>query len=228
MHADNSRANKKVGPLRIAGRILGFLAAVSASASAAILDFTNTAGAGAPGTLSGSFSDTNYDLSAVGGSISFNGFQDGSTCATLACTGDGLGIGDDEVSIGQVLRIDFDDALTIDRVFFLDLFTSVDGAEMELARVAFAGGSVDIFANPAERPVGDSGFLAYVFASPITTDFLEFTAPDLALINDRLGVNDFALAGISSVPLPAALPLFGTGLGLMALLGWRRRRTAAS
>ena len=30
----------------------------------------------------------------------------------------------------------------------------------------------------------------------------------------------------SAVPLPAALPLFATGLGLMGLLGWRRKRKA--
>ena len=30
-----------------------------------------------------------------------------------------------------------------------------------------------------------------------------------------------------STPLPAALPLFGTGLGALGLLGWRRKRKAA-
>ena len=30
--------------------------------------------------------------------------------------------------------------------------------------------------------------------------------------------------GVSDVPLPAALPLFATGLGALGLLGWRRRR----
>lgn len=30
--------------------------------------------------------------------------------------------------------------------------------------------------------------------------------------------------GVSEVPLPAALPLFGTGLALMGFIGWRRRR----
>ena len=30
------------------------------------------------------------------------------------------------------------------------------------------------------------------------------------------------------VPLPAALPLFATGLGVMGLLGWRRKRKAAA
>jgi hypothetical protein len=32
---------------------------------------------------------------------------------------------------------------------------------------------------------------------------------------------------ISEVPIPAALPLFATGLGALGLLGWRRKRKAA-
>ena len=35
-----------------------------------------------------------------------------------------------------------------------------------------------------------------------------------------------SLAGISAVPLPAALPLFAVGLGLLGLLGWRRKQKA--
>ena len=39
----------------------------------------------------------------------------------------------------------------------------------------------------------------------------------------------FEYANVSAVPLPAALPLFGAGLmGLLGLLGWRRRRAAAT
>jgi hypothetical protein len=30
--------------------------------------------------------------------------------------------------------------------------------------------------------------------------------------------------GLSDVPLPAALPLFATGLGALGLLGWRRKK----
>jgi hypothetical protein len=33
---------------------------------------------------------------------------------------------------------------------------------------------------------------------------------------------------ITSTPLPAALPLFATGLGALGLLGWRRKRKAAA
>jgi hypothetical protein len=38
------------------------------------------------------------------------------------------------------------------------------------------------------------------------------------------GVNTYD--GVSQVPLPAALPLFATGLGALGLLGWRRKRKA--
>jgi hypothetical protein len=34
------------------------------------------------------------------------------------------------------------------------------------------------------------------------------------------------IAFIPIIPLPAAFPLFGTGLGLLGFLGWRRRRKA--
>ena len=33
---------------------------------------------------------------------------------------------------------------------------------------------------------------------------------------------------LAETPLPAALPLFATGLGALGLLGWRRKRTAAA
>ena len=33
---------------------------------------------------------------------------------------------------------------------------------------------------------------------------------------------------LSETPLPAALPLFATGLGALGLLGWRSKRKAAA
>jgi hypothetical protein len=38
----------------------------------------------------------------------------------------------------------------------------------------------------------------------------------------------FSLDNVGAVPLPAALPLFATGLGAMGLLGWRRKHKAAA
>ena len=36
------------------------------------------------------------------------------------------------------------------------------------------------------------------------------------------------VAGTGATPLPAALPLFASGLGALGLLGWRRKRKAAA
>jgi len=49
-----------------------------------------------------------------------------------------------------------------------------------------------------------------------------FSAP-FVTINDNRSEASIS-APESSVPAPASLPLFATGLGLMALLRWRRRR----
>jgi hypothetical protein len=52
---------------------------------------------------------------------------------------------------------------------------------------------------------------------------LSFTGGSGFYVND-IEVND----PVSTTPLPAALPLFATSLGLMGLLGWRRRRRGAA
>jgi hypothetical protein len=61
-------------------------------------------------------------------------------------------------------------------------------------------------------PAGVSGGLEFVFATVSSTstdgDFTSFTGT------------------VTQTPLPAALPLFATGLGGLGLLGWRRKRKA--
>jgi hypothetical protein len=41
---------------------------------------------------------------------------------------------------------------------------------------------------------------------------------------DVVVMDDFIFGEPSNTPLPAALPLFATGLGVLGLLGWRRKR----
>ena len=42
----------------------------------------------------------------------------------------------------------------------------------------------------------------------------------------ELGTGNLTFQAVSTTPLPSAIPLFATGLGLLSLLGWRRRRKA--
>lgn len=214
------------GPLGIFAAMACWIG-IATAAQAAVLDFTNTAGAGASGKTSGSFMGTTYSLSSTGGGISFNGSHSGGSCVMLDCGGDGLGVGDDEVSAPgrQSIRIDFGEALRIDKVFLLDLFATPGGSPSEQAIVGYDGGSVAIDADSGETPGGDSGLRIFAFHSPILTDYLEFRASDISGLNDGRGVNDFALAGVSAVPIPAALPLFSSGLAVLGFLSWRRRRT---
>jgi hypothetical protein len=205
-----------------------FLTVAAAAPKAATLDFTDPDGAGG-GAESGTFAGTTYELSATGGDITFNGAPVGSTCSVLVCGGDGLGVGDDEVSglgveSGETLTIEFGSELTIDTIYLLDLFTSVDGTENEQAVILYDGGSVVVDADPDETPNGDSGFRIFTFDNPVKTGYLTFTAYSGGDVNDQLGVNDYAVAGISAVPLPAALPLFLTMLAGMGFLKWRRGR----
>ena len=65
--------------------------------------------------------------------------------------------------------------------------------------------------------------------------FRGIAAPDIALLrltftgaNDDVTIDNFYFKSASAVPLPAALPLFASGAGVMGLLGWRRKRKKAA
>jgi hypothetical protein len=57
----------------------------------------------------------------------------------------------------------------------------------------------------------------------IDTTSASSPAGDFVAVDDLRYVGG---GGVSAVPLPAALPLFATGLGALGLLGWRRKRKA--
>ncbi|MFK5980996.1 MAG: PEP-CTERM sorting domain-containing protein [Rhizobiaceae bacterium] len=48
-------------------------------------------------------------------------------------------------------------------------------------------------------------------------------------VGDNKAISHFTAFGVlpTAVPVPAALPLFGTGIALLGLLGWRRKRRAS-
>ena len=43
-----------------------------------------------------------------------------------------------------------------------------------------------------------------------------------------MALDNVSVSAVSATPLPAALPLFATGLGALGLLGWRRKRKASA
>lgn len=64
-------------------------------------------------------------------------------------------------------------------------------------------------------------------ASTITSGFdVTWNANAIAVdfVGLRFHTDDMVVLDVSSTPLPAALPLFATGLGALGLLGWRRMR----
>jgi hypothetical protein len=72
-----------------------------------------------------------------------------------------------------------------------------------------------------------SGFFASVLPST-----LDISTSSFASIFGGAGTVDYSINinlpnGVYVTPLPAALSLFATGLGALALLGWRRKREAA-
>jgi hypothetical protein len=93
--------------------------------------------------------------------------------------------------------------------------------------------SFDITASHtlASVRVGDSftlgfGILSFVSLGEIdmmNTGRISFDLPDGVFLTSALG-GRFGADVPSEVPLPAALPLFAGGLGLMALMGWRRKQ----
>lgn len=85
--------------------------------------------------------------------------------------------------------------------------------------VPSVNGRLDLFLE-----FGGSLLVAAPSISPVTV-VEQHDDPIMGGQDERHGVATLSAEQLSAVPLPAALPLFATGLGALALLGWRRKRT---
>jgi hypothetical protein len=92
-------------------------------------------------------------------------------------------------------------------------FTSFDVSSPAYAAMLAAGLEVWIAINTGSQldPTGTDGWLVSLSKSVLTTDGASPGDPNPG-----------------TTPVPAALPLFATGLGAMGLLGWRRKKKAAT
>jgi hypothetical protein len=88
-----------------------------------------------------------------------------------------------------------------------------------------AGVPYFVYITPADQ----STFDAWNFNNlPTTGNVVLFNSLGAEnLSGQQLGAFDVQ-GNLSATPLPAALPLFATGLGAMGLLGWRRKRKKAA
>jgi len=120
-------------------------------------------------------------------------------------------------------------------------FSSGSGPGFGFAAVtASAGGSPtglgDFFGNDTSPTGSDDEESVKISSFDVSSLIAAGTFGILNLTIDGTGISpnpvdlfamDFArltVTGVSVVPIPAALPLFGTGLGLLGFLGWRKRR----
>jgi hypothetical protein len=109
-------------------------------------------------------------------------------------------------------------ASLVDRRVDFSLFNSVNKVVH-----GSTGGAPDL----VEGRANDTGYFANIVDTELRLVF--DTAPlGNHLASDRLGIDNIVIGQLRdiAVPVPAALPLFATGLGIMGFVGWRRRKAA--
>jgi hypothetical protein len=86
-------------------------------------------------------------------------------------------------------------------------------------------GITEVAINMGTNPPAPDVWTQYTFDVMATgTDTFTLAFNDPASFD---GLDNFSVTPeVASTPLPAALPLFATGLGALGFLGWRRKRRA--
>jgi len=93
------------------------------------------------------------------------------------------------------------------------------------------GGPITNIGNLLVTGIDDTQTLSMALGVLATDPFflqLDFTAGFTNYRRHGTNTAEYLIAEVTPVPLPAALPLFAGGLGLMGLLGWRRKRRTAA
>ena len=216
------------------------LAAATGASAATLIDFTDRPiwqGSGVGATSFHDYGDftvtlfpnrarsLNFNQNFDGGSVSYCGGS------PLACDSDGLGLVDDEITTfsttpKEYVEVVFSEAVKITDLYFLDLFKAKYTADLERAKVEVNGAGAPYSFDAVSVFQQNGGFLHSIVSFDNVTK-LKFWA---GTSNDGKGYPDFALGGItvSPVPIPAALPLFASGLGLMGWFARRKKRMAAA
>ena len=141
----------------------------------------------------------------------------------------GLGLtndpsGQNEITGTNVIWIDFSGARSAGVTGFSFQMDSTSGGEgwLVFGSNSIGSGYTQVANGTDERLYNLSGTAA-------TYSYYYFVFDPTTLSTGNTNVLLHEVDGIArAVPLPAALPLFATGLGALGLLGWRRKRKAAA
>lgn len=234
----------------IASGLLAFSSISSAATASPTFDFTDNGYAVLEGKGVETVNGLTFDArpNSESATLTFNASttDPNSTktpCTTLmyACDGDGIGIklhGDaDEVSGNpgdgkrEVLKISGFGGIAINEISFLDLFyekeTSNENFFHEKAFFRFFDSQNNAIGNDiavASDPTGDNGF-AYWTGLVRGVEEIRFFVNCNKVGSIKCSDNDFSVAAVNAVPVPAAVWLFGSGL--IGLVGIARRRKTA-
>lgn len=164
---------------------------------------------------------------------------------------DGLGVRggeDDEIQGTENLRVDFYEAgsttqhyaVPLFGVYLTDLFdyrNDGDNGRSEKANVelTLSDLSTQNYTFSSENDLygnQNNGEYYGAFGTALDPAYLVYSvlfesSGETTTTNDEFSVAGFRAWPVTVIPLPAALPLYGTGLALMGFVGWRKRRKAA-
>lgn len=153
-------------------------------------------------------------------------------CGTLSSTMQCVPSPDDNIFAGEILILSFDQAVTVNQLWFNNLH---DGdRSLSGGKVKIAGGIYDVFQNsPGGAMASFNGAWSPVVAGTTgTAQTFSFAANTNYLIENPNPIGDnyeFYLSGmtVTAVPEPEIYAMMGLGLGLMGWVGRRKRLQAA-
>jgi len=125
----------------------------------------------------------------------------------------------------------------------IDVFAYNGDGVVNIADFNATGTQVVNTTTPQGGSSGDVRSFTFTSVAPIVTALIgdlltlrietdsfasiQFASLENTTLSAALLKIDFTEPTISVVPLPAALPLFGSGLAIMGFIGWRRKRMSA-
>ena len=203
-------------PLALAGA----LALVGAtSASAALLDFTDSSVTFPMGSISG----ISYSVTGFPQAPKLTVGAPGPT-GVLVGDNDGIGIKNDEITFpGEYVVVTFSKPVTITAAYFLDLFFKERGAtisDTEEAKITIGTVPGVVAASLLAQTSNQIGYGALTGLKLKGSTFTFFAGPGE---DDNSG--DYALAAldVAAIPLPAGALLIGTAFGAFGLMRRRKR-----